>query len=193
MQFFKDKRITMLFKEYSYIGLGVYVLILKELQKGKVSLDFMSVVSKESGLSDEFVKSLIDDCCEKFKTKERGSLITKDENFFWSDEILKEKMKQEKSKQMSSFYGKMGGRPRYEVPNNYVTNPVNLTFDQVEKLKTKFGEKLINKCIEIFSSYLEKNKKLKEKSHYWYFRKDGWLINTAIKELEQDSKYTPKN
>ena len=98
MQFFKDKRITMLFKEYSYVGLGVYVLILKELQKGKVSIDYISVISKENGLSEEFIKSLIDDCCEKFKTKERGSLITKDENYFWSDEILKEKMKQEKSK-----------------------------------------------------------------------------------------------
>ncbi|MBQ6516277.1 hypothetical protein IJI31_03760 [bacterium] len=190
MQFFKDKRITMLFKEYSYVGLGVYVLILKELQKGKVSIDYISVISKENGLSEEFIKSLIDDCCEKFKTKERGSLITKDENYFWSDEILKEKMKQEKSKQMSSFYGKKGGRPKYEVKNNYVTNPVNLTPEQVKSLKNKFGENVIEKSIEIFTEYIQKNKKLKEKSHYWYFRKDGWLINTAIKELEQDSKYT---
>jgi len=182
----------MLFKEYSYVGLGVYVLLLKELQSGKVSLDFLNRVSEESGLSYEFVKNLVNDCCEIFKTKERGSLLKKDENYFWSEEILKENLRREKSAEMSRLYGKKGGRPKYAVTDNYVTNPVNLTIEQVKNLKKKFGESVINKSIEIFSSYLEKNKKLKEKSHYWYFRKDGWLINTAIKELEQDSEYTPK-
>lgn len=190
MQFFKDKRISMLFKEYSYVGLGVYVLLLKELQNGKVSLNYISEVSKDNNLSEQFVKSLINDCCEIFKTKERGSLLRKNDEFFWNDEILKENIKQEKTKKMCRMYGKRGGRPKYEVKNDYTTNPVNLTDTQICNLKNKFGEKVIDKSIEIFAEYLEKNKKLKEKPHYWYFRKDGWLINTAMKELEQDSKYT---
>ena len=189
MQFFKDKRISMLFEEYSYVGLGVYVLLLKELQKGKISLNYISEVSKDNNLSEEFVNSLIDDCCEVFKTKESGSLLRKNEQFFWSDEILKENIKQVKTKKMCSMYGKKGGRPKYDI-KNYSTNPVNLTDTQIFNLKNKFGEKIIDKSIEIFAEYIEKNKKLRSKSHYWYFRKDGWLINTAKKELEQDSKYT---
>ena len=193
MQFYTDSRITMLFKKYSFIGLGIFVILLKKLQDGKINFDTLNELVSQNNLDKNFLNNLIQDCCNNFKTKENGSLLNQNKKYIWSQELLEENQKTKNLKQKQRQNGKKGGRPNYTSKNDFVTNSINLTTEQIVRLKNKFGEEIIDKSIEILKNYLEKNKKLKKKAHYWYFRKDGWLINTAIKELEQDSKYITLN
>ena len=78
---------------------------------------------------------------------------------------------------------------------------VNLTADEYEKLKAKYGENLINTAIFVLEDWLQSGKSnisrnaknALGKPHYYYFRKDGWVLPKAKKLLEDEAQRNQPN
>lgn len=84
--------------------------------------------------------------------------------------------------------GKKGGR-RKQDEQIYIKIPnitlVNLTSQQYEVLIKRYGNEIITKAISILDDWLRSGSSSAEKyigkNNYSHFRKDGWVINEAMK------------
>ena len=84
--------------------------------------------------------------------------------------------------------GNKGGRPKQDS-QIYIKIPeakmVNLTTNQYEMLKEKFGFKVMQNAIKILDEWLMSGSpyaiKYLGKNNYAHFRSDGWVINEAIR------------
>jgi hypothetical protein len=87
--------------------------------------------------------------------------------------------------------GKKGGRPKVNSTVTAVTiqgiNTVILTEHQCDTLIERYGILLFEKAITILEEWLNSSPcaiKYKGKNNYAHFRSDGWVINTAKKEIQ---------
>jgi len=88
--------------------------------------------------------------------------------------------------------GNKGGRPKQNT-NIYLKIPqiklVNLTSNQYDILLKKYGEKILNKAIAVLDEWLNSGSPHAEKyigkNNYAHFRSDGWVVNEAIKAIQQ--------
>ena len=88
MDSFKDERVMMLFNDYKYIGIGIYMIILKELYSGKIKINSLNRIARENDIERHLLKNLVNDCCKKYTTKAKGSLLKNDARYIWSEELI---------------------------------------------------------------------------------------------------------
>ena len=89
--------------------------------------------------------------------------------------------------------GKKGGRPvycptiKFEIPGfQYVI----LTPKQYDSLLQRYGYELLLNALGVFEAWIlsgsQSARKTIGKNNYAYFRKDGWIINTAREDLRKE-------
>ena len=91
--------------------------------------------------------------------------------------------------------GLKGGRPKQDseiyikIPNIKL---VNITSKQYETLLNRYEDKILQKALLILDNWLCSKSPYSEKyigrNHYALFRRDGWIINEAIRNNSNQSK-----
>lgn len=100
--------------------------------------------------------------------------------------------------------GCKGGRPSDDTsPRKELEGIrlVNLTETQYDRLIEKYNEKVLTKAIEELESWLETGeaniskpaKSALGKNHYCYFKRDKWIIQKAIKLVEEETANNQPN
>lgn len=192
--FINDMKIVKMMTDYGFVGLGYYFAVLAELYKngGRLGLEDLGIIAKNINIDKKKMRNFISNCIEKYKVNNE-SLFSTDGTFFWSNQLINDLKRRKKY----SLDGKKGGRKKCEIPKPIVNITdiefVRLTEDDIEKLKAKYGESLINSAIHILDNWLATStptaKKAKQANdHYGYFRKDSWVLEAARTKLSKKDK-----
>ncbi len=197
-----EPRVVKMMNDYFYEGYAIFVLILCELCKQKdykyslKDLDILYVNIKANiFLRDRnFINTFVHNCINKYESKGKY-LFQSNGLMFWSDDLI-EIIRKKETKRKN---GEKGGRPAKPIVQNPIKKAdieyVNLEKTDYEKLTAKFGTEMIDTGIVILDNWLATikagnpaPKKYMNKNHYSLFRRDGWVLRGASKELERNNK-----
>lgn len=187
-----DIRIGKIVSDYGVLGLGYYTIIMDCLENsnGKYRFADLGILSARYRVADKKkLKRFIYNLC-KWVDNENKTLLCANDVEFWSDSIIQNINK----KAIAIENGSKGGRPKKEVIEDKIdfADFVILQQSDYKKLVLKFGEKVTNKAISILDNWLAQGsanaKKYIGKNHYYFFRKDNWVIEKALKAVEEEPK-----
>jgi len=167
----EDHKVIKLNIKYpDYSGYGLYWRIVEELRKlpesgYKYLLEDLSLLAHQLRLTPEKIKIFIQECCNEFTYKKIG-LFKKDDDFFWSDSLIKRmELKEEKSNYFSEL-GKNGAKKRWNnsdaitdaIKNNSVAIKTDGESMANKQKKTKIKEtKTKHEFVEFVSSCFSLN------------------------------------
>jgi uncharacterized protein YdaU (DUF1376 family) len=132
------------------------------------------------------------DIYSKFVQDEDGSFY----NERLEEEIVRRKKYSQSRAANRSGKAKEPKKPKVKRKPKYASIPdcdfVCLTENEIGKVKEKWGDKKALKMFELLDDWLGKCTELaikaRNKDHYGYFRKDGWLSNRAEEELSKTNR-----
>ena len=179
-----DIKVQKMMSDYGYTGFGYYWAIVLELyrQGGRYGLDDFSILAKAVDIKKDKLKTFVLNCCDKY-THEGKGLFTRDDNFFWSDSLIRRMKSTEKKVKTPIQFMKFDD-----------VECVHLTEEDYTKLCDKHSSNIIDTGIKILDNWLIKGGKSaqsylgKDYNHKGHFRSDSWVINEAKKIV-----YTPKD
>lgn len=185
-------------KLFGYSAIGYYYAIIEYLQMSDsllIETKKINKVSRDLKIKRKTLERFIHECCKIFDNK-GYSLLSMNEKYIWSNNLLISKIEKSKRKTQNN----KGGRRKVSV-NECIklkeNELVNLTKNQYSKLIHKYGYLFIKNAINIFNEWLKQNtnisKRYLDKNNYAHFRIDGWVIAQTQKVLNSNSDivYTP--
>lgn len=179
------KNLSKLYSIFGYAALGYYYEIIKKLYNTEnliLEIKKIRKIAKEMKIKEKTLQHFIETCNELYD-ESGNSLLSSNGKYFWCKKLILEKYNN-KIKQHK-------GRGRTKIPIEKSikfknAKNINLTQDQYDKLKYRYGAVFINNAIQILNTWLEKRGRLAKnylnRNNYGHFRRDSWVI-TATKEL----------
>jgi len=175
-------KIVKMMNEYGFIGLGYYWAIVEEIYRadGEFDMNDIIVMSKNTGIDENELTTFIDKCVNDYTEKGEGLFLIKD-NLLTSASIKKRIALRNKRAAAAS------ARSEEEFIQLEEFKNINLTADDYEKFKNKYGEEVFTKALDILDGWLDRSssnaKKYMGKNHRGFFRIDCWVITEAKKAV----------
>lgn len=184
-------------KEFGYAAIGYYYEILKQLQKQDnylYKLNKLNKLARDTKIRRKILERFIEACTCIFN-KKGVPLLSKNQKYFWSEEILNKYLYTDKNNFSLKGRKKVSIQESIKLPN---AESVNLTQYQYEKLIKKFGRTFTENAIGILNEWLRQKTKQSEKylnkNNYGHFRSDSWVITQTAKfseSIESQPIYAP--
>ncbi len=191
------KNLSKLYSIFGYAALGYYYEILKILyntDNNIIEIKNIRKIAREIKIKEKTLKEFIFTCCNLYD-ESGNQLLSCNTKFFWCKKIILDKYNNKIKKYKGRGRKKISLKKSIKLENGCL---VNLTKEQYEKLKYKYGTIFIKNAIKILNEWLNKKGKIANKylnkNNYGHFRCDSWVITETKKLLENmDTKiiFTP--